>query len=397
MKSGKHFAVIGAGITGCSAALELARQGHRVTVLESGGKVGGKVLSYCCKATDSCSRCGVCVAHARISEAVSHPNIHFLTGATVSGVEAADSRLTVKGRASNPHIAYAKCTDCGACVEACPARCISRYSRGGLTEYLIDYSACLLSKGMRCGACADACPAEAVSSGAASAAFRIPADGALVAIGHVAFDPTVKPRLGYGRIPGVMTGLEAEERLSGHASLADGKSARVAFIQCVGSRDPKLGRNFCSAVCCAYSLRMARLLKSRQPDAEITVYYIDIQNFDKAFTPFRAELEAKGVRLVRGIPSSVSRTAQGGLSLLTENPEGGETTALHDAVVLSVGLCPAAENGKVAELFHLEKDENGFLRSDRPNVRVAGTCREPQGIVDAIASARAAAWEMGKS
>ena len=79
-----------------------------------------------------------------------------------------------------------------------------------------------------------------------------------------------------------------------------------------------------------------------------------------------------------------------------ENPEGGETTALHDVVVLSVGLCPAAESGKVAELFGLQKDENGFLRSDRPNVRVAGTCREPQGIVDAIASARAAAWEMGK-
>ena len=140
-----------------------------------------------------------------------------------------------------------------------------------------------------------------------SNAVRVAADGVLVATGHENFDPVVKPRLGYRRLPGVMTGFEAEQALVGRLDLG-GQS--VAFIQCVGSRDPSLSRNFCSAVCCAYALRMARVLKHRNPQADVTVYYIDIQHFDKVQSAFRADVERAGVKLVRGIPSSVSPSAR---------------------------------------------------------------------------------------
>ncbi len=398
-----RFLVVGAGVTGCSAARELAQQGS-VTVLESSGAAGGKVLSYCCKATDSCSRCGVCVAHAAVAEAVRDPRITVLAGARIGTVEATEGAVRVGGTAARPRFDHSVCVDCGACLEACPTRCISRYSRAGLTVFSVDRARCLLASGKRCAACSDACGLGAIETGSPEQAFTLSVDGLIVATGHESFDPTCKPRLGYGRLPGVMSGLEAERALSHEAALpaADGRpAASVAFIQCVGSRDPGLCRNFCSAVCCAYALRMARLLKARQPGADVTVYCIDIQNFDKVFTPFRAEIQALGVRFVRGIPSSVNRAGDGKLDLLIEDPAGNRTTARHDAVVLSVGMGPANGAPRVAELFGLAQDEFGFFTSREPKViaagaRVfaAGTCVEPQSIVDSIASGRTAAAEL---
>jgi heterodisulfide reductase subunit A len=263
--------------------------------------------------------------------------------------------------------------------------------------YSIDPSLCLLHKGKPCTACREACGFDAIEGKAAHEKFSLPADGAVIATGHDTFDPACKPRLGYHRLAGVMTGLEAEAVLSQSAVLpgVDGNPATsIAFVQCVGSRDPSLCRNFCSAVCCAYALRMARVLKARQAGATVTIYCIDIQNFDKAFTPFRGSIEAMGVSIVRGVPSLVNRTSAGKLELLIEDPAGGRAKALHDAVVLSVGLGPAAGAADVATLFGLEQDEFGFFASGRGPVRVAGTCAEPQTLVDAMAAGRAAAAEL---
>jgi heterodisulfide reductase subunit A2 len=393
----KRFVVVGAGVAGCAAALELAGQGHAVTVLEASAAVGGKVLSYCCKATDSCARCGVCVSHDAVSKALGSERISFLPCARIDAVEAAEGGLRVRGTSAGPRIRHSLCTDCGACAAACPTRAISRYGRAGLVAYSVDPSRCLLHQGKACTACRDACGFDSVEGKTAEEKFSISADAAVIATGHETFDPTCKPRLGYRRLAGVLTGLEAESILSGSATLpgADGTPAsRIAFVQCVGSRDPSLCRNFCSAVCCAYALRMARVLKARQPASTITVYCIDIQNFDKAFTPFRGGIEAMGVSIVRGVPSLVNRTSTGKLELLIEDPTGGHSKALHDAVVLSVGVAPATGATRVAELFGLEQDEFGFFTSRLASVRTAGTCAEPQTLVDAMASGRAAAAEL---
>lgn len=391
----KRALVVGAGVAGCSAAVELVHHGLDVTVLEATGLIGGRALSYCCKATDSCSRCGVCVAHEALARAIRHPKIRFITGAAIEKVEKigktdrGQGRITVAGRSSRPSLSPRLCIDCRKCLDACPARCISRYSRGGLVQYGIDYAGCRLQNNGTCDACARSCPTGALEAdGGASSAFKISADAVLVATGHETFDPAAKPRLGYRRLAGVMTGLEAEKALVQRSDLG---GSSVAFIQCVGSRDPALCRNFCSSVCCAYALRMARMLKHRNPSCEVTVYYIDIQNFDKAQRSFRESVEQIGVKLVRGIPSSISRRADGRLHLAIEDPSTGRSDAAHDQVVLSVGMRPADGAEDVAGLFGLERDEFGFFRSSSSSVLAAGTCAEPQGMVEAMASARAAA------
>lgn len=426
----KRFLVIGAGVSGCTAALELARLGHRVSLLESSGRPGGKALSYACKATESCSRCGVCVAHTRIADALLSPGVTLLEGAVVEKAHREDAGWTVRGKRSNPRIDRGQCTGCGACIGACPTGALSLYGRAGLAVVSVDHAACVIHRGEPCNACRAACPVKAITSGPAREAFSVRADAVLLATGHDNFDPAAKPRLGYGRVPGVMTGFEAEQTLSRQTWLPDaagGPAKSVAFIQCVGSRDASIGRGFCSAVCCAAALRMARLLAARSPDCAITVYVIDIQNFDKALTPLRKELENLGIRFVRGTPFSVSAAQKGKLSLRIENPAGGQSTAEHGCVVLSAGISPTTETARLAALFGLETDEFGFIRADGSaagsvagsvaeltaaagaglangngrgpgrsfgRVLAAGTCLEPQGILDSIASARAAALEM---
>ena len=394
----KHALVVGAGVTGCSAALELARRGTSVTVLERSSRIGGKVLSYCCKATDSCSRCGVCIAHDTIAEAIRHPKIRFLPNATLEFVDGSGARVAVKAGVRGPRIDLRACIDCGTCLTACPVKAISRYSRAGLVQYAVDAAACRAAASGECDLCAKACPVEAIDAAKPSISVRVAADGVLVATGHENFDPAVKARLGYRRLPNVMTGFEAEQALAGKLDLGDGSGRSVAFIQCVGSRDPSLCRNFCSAVCCAYALRMARVLKTRNPQADVTVYYIDIQHFDKVQSAFRADVERSGVKLVRGIPSSVSPSG-GRLALAIDDPATGAITAVHDTVVLSAGMQSADGADEVAARFGLGRDAFGFFEPAAAGdaagrVKAAGTCVEPQDMFAAMASGRAAALEL---
>lgn len=424
--------VIGAGISGCTAGIELAQAGRQVEILEAGGTIGGKVLSYCCKATEDCSRCGVCLAHSLVQQAARHPGIRFRTGTRVEAVRRRpDGGFTVQVRRRRPAVDHRRCIRCGACAGACPAGAILRYSRAELLLYRIDYDRCLLQQGRRCAACRDACPARAIATDGLAAdgggqdvrrapgameggRGRLAADGlaadglaadgdiretlradrVLIAIGHEPFDAARKIRLGHGRLANVLTGPEVEETLS-RQSLPGRPGESIAFVQCVGSRDPRIGRNYCSSVCCGYALRLARMLRHRDPQAEVTVYHIDLQNVDKTFTLLRRELEERGVRFVRGLPSSVER-AGSRLKLRFDDPQAaaaGAGAAEHDRVVLSVGLGPVAEAARMAGLFGLEQDAFGFLRPAAP-VFVTGTCREPQSIPECIASARAAALEM---
>lgn len=387
------YTIIGSGISGCTAAFELAQQGHQVNLFESSNTIGGAILGYSCKATDECSRCGVCVAHTQLHETVTHPDITTSLGMSLQSVHNNDGPIELAIIRKNPTISYHACTSCDKCVSACPEQCITKIQRGELVQYAIDYEKCLLHKGQQCNLCSEACASGAIFAKAATTEVKFPSDAALIATGHTPYDATQKPRLGYSRLKNVMTGVEAEDIL-GKQMYLGAPDESIAFVQCVGSRDPHIGRNYCSTVCCAYALRLARIMKHRSAETQATIYYIDIQNFDKTFTLFRKSVEESGVRFSRGVPFSIDQSSNGKLQLHIENMDGEESIVEHDRVVLSVGMGSAAGTEKIASLFGVERDEFGFLTSSPSNVFVSGTCREPLSIPDSMSAARSMALEI---
>ena len=401
----KHVAIIGAGVTGLTAADALAGWGVHVSLFEKTPFLGGHAIQLNCKATDACVKCGACVAEDKLLRATRHPHVAIYTGTQIETISG-QRPYRIAYRTHSPLVNADQCDGCGICFDKCPVpgAIVQGHAARIEPNVAIRRDLCRYFDDASCTLCRDACPQGAIGLSSQSLAGKMQADAVLVATGFTTYDPIDKP-YGYGLFPNVITSLEAERRLREHMVMkrpSDGRPAgRIAFIQCVGSRDARLGHPWCSKICCGSSLRMARLIQTRQKDVQITCFYIDIQTFGKDFKPFYRSAR-DNIAMIRAIPGDILRTATDELEVVYFDPQShASKESLFDIVVLSVGLLPAEDNGPVARILDWTPDESGFLphhgseRHPAPEgVFTAGAALGPMTIAESVSSAEKTVYDM---
>jgi heterodisulfide reductase subunit A len=401
----RNVLVVGSGISGVAAALELASAGISVYLIEREVVVGGHSASFCCKATDICAKCSACVVYDKIKEAVTHPQIKLLTNSTIKKLSGELGDFHVEIIQQPRYVNEERCIACGLCTDVCPADPKAIYppfAEAAPFSYVFDEGLCLRSKGERCDLCQKRCPTGAIEFELKPKEQELAVGAVIVATGFDVFDAREKGSLGYGRYPNVLTGLDLEQIFTREGYLrlpTNGKEPKsIAFVQCVGSRDRSHG--YCSQVCCKYAMKLAGLIKYQSPDTQVTIFYIDLQTTGKGFAQFYEEYK-ESIRFVRGVPVEIVQTVSGELEVKFEDISQGKVCRdTFDLVVLSVGISPGRNTWDLAKVLGINLADDGFfdtkgpLSSSETNVDgifVAGTCQGPRDIPDSIAHGTAAA------
>jgi len=410
----KGVLVIGGGIAGITSALELARHGQQVFLVEREPSIGGHAASFCCKATEKCNKCSVCVLPEKMREVHTHPQISLWTTSEVREIngEAGDFRVKIarQPRFVDPDL----CTACGLCGEACPIespKAIHLTFAGAIPfSFVVDRDRCLRFQGKECRICQDKCPARAINFDQTSQKMDLEVGAIVVATGFDVFDARGKALFGYGKYPNIMTGLDLEERFLHECSIllpSNGKPPQdVAFIQCVGSRDEHIGNGYCSKVCCKYAMRFSRLLQYQNPETKITIFNMDLQTAGKGFADFYEQCKGT-IRFVQGIPEEISTISEDRLRVRFEDPSQGKISEEnYDLVVLAVGITPRRDARNQAKILGINLGDFGFfdalnpLDNTRTNIEgifLAGCCQGPKDIPETIAHSTQAALTVIRS
>ena len=420
-KSDKHGAVlvVGAGIGGIQASLDLANSGIKVYLLDNSSTIGG-VMAQLDK-TFPTNDCSMCIMAPKLVECGRHLNIEKITNARVKSLEgdAGNFQVTVVERSR--YVDLEKCTGCGVCAESCPVGARDVYNeklgdRAGIymnypqavpRAFIIDKDKCI-----GCGLCENLCLANAVKYTDSDKETTINVGSIILAPGFDEFEPSVRNEYGYGRFTNVVSSIEFERILSasgpykGHVLRpGDGDIPKnIAFVQCVGSRDSKCENEYCSSVCCMYSIKEAVIAKEHQRDIEPTIFFMDMRAYGKDFDKYyeRAQNEY-GVRFVRSRVASVNAGDNGNLLVKYETEDGKARTEDFDLVVLSVGFEPPKDADVLASDLGIELNEYGFCKTDdfypvattRPGVFVCGAFSGPKDIPETVTQASAAACKAG--
>ncbi|MEW5722916.1 MAG: 4Fe-4S binding protein [Thermodesulfobacteriota bacterium] len=395
--------VIGAGVAGLKAVAELAADGLFSLVVEKGLFPGGQASHLPCKATDNCARCNACLLEETMADLAGRDQHRVLYRTTLTGLEKTDRGLRAVLHTAPLYLDPDKCTGCGLCYEKCPARGraikkapVSLYG----PAYGLDPEGCRHFQDGDCRTCAEVCPAGAIDLAGRAKDWTAEVKAVVAACGFTPFDPAQKPRYGHDLFPDVISALELDLMLRVTGELKKPSNGlipdRVAFIQCVGSRDKSLGRDYCSRICCGYALRLAALIKHRRPETLVSLFYMDLQNTGRDFDRYYRKLKGQ-VEFIHGVPGEITAGEEDGLAAPFFNESTGRReTRVFDLVVLSIGLGPP-EAG-LLEVLGLAADEDGFFR-DRPEegIFVAGAASGPKNVAESAgsaveAAARAAAW-----
>lgn len=420
----KSVLVVGGGIAGIQASLDLANRGTRVYLVEKTPSIGGRMAQL--DKTFPTLDCSICILAPKMIECFRHPNISLLTYSELGEVRGQAGNFAVKVLKKPRYVDATKCTGCGTCMEKCPVKTPSEFEMGLGTRkavYMpfkqavplvatIDTEHCLyFTKGV-CKICQKVCPSNAINYEQKPEEAEFNVSSIILATGFDVFDPSSMSEYGYGRFKNVVHSMEFERIIcasgptGGHlVRPSDGKEPRsIVFVQCVGSRSQHGDFPFCSSVCCVYATKESILIKEHAPSTQVYVMYIDMRAIGKGFQEFvdRAKSEY-GVKYVKAHPGGITEDpATKGLQIHYEDMRTGEMKTLDaDMAVLCPALIPKADNKKLAETMELETDEFGFFKSKNlltapvdtnvPGIYVCGYCQCPKDIPESVAQASGAA------
>ncbi len=412
--SNRTALIVGGGIEGMSVALLLAETGHRVVLLDRAPWIGGSLhLLDRTFPTDSCGLClmaPVQPAYCPTYECHLHENVTVISNADIVDVAGDPGSWRVSVRRHPRGVDEARCDRCGACLDACPVSRPAPYE-GDLAPQkaiyrppartvpdapVIDEEHCT-----RCGKCVAACPRGAIDLDAPAREEQIEAAAVVLAPGYTPFDARLKGEYGYGLYRNVVTSLQFERMTSAAGSSvgrvvrpSDGRMPqRIAFIQCVGSRDATCGREYCSSVCCMVTAKQVAAAKKAMPGLAASVFHIDLRAGGKDYDAYLDAVRAlPGVTYRRGMVSSIiERQRTRNLVITAVGPDGRLAEQEFDLVVLAVGLEPAPEMRTLAQKWGVELDRFGFGRSEAPGVFVGGAFREPMDVPETVVDSAAVA------
>jgi heterodisulfide reductase subunit A len=418
--------VVGGGIAGIQAALEIADSGFPVYLVEREPSIGGHMAQF--DKTFPTLDCAACILTPKMVSVGSHPNITLLTWSEVTKVDGYVGNFTVTVRKKARYVNTELCTGCGVCQEKCPKKIVDEVFEAGLgyrkaiyTPFpqavpkwpVIDRENCTYFQKGTCKACEKFCPTGAIDFNQEDEFITLEVGNIILATGYDLFDPRRIPQFGYGRLANVFTSLEFE-RMSNSAGptggrivLRDGvtEPKSVGIIHCVGSRDRNYN-NYCSNICCMQSLKFAHLVKERT-GATVYNFYIDIRAGFKDYDEFYQRVLEEGILLIRGRVAEVTDAVrlageEGKLIIQVEDTLIGQQRRIPvDMVILSCGLEPRRDAKEVAKLFGISCSANGWFIERHPKldpvatmtegIFIAGACQGPKDIPASVAQGAAAA------
>ncbi len=417
----KRVLVIGAGISGIQAAIDISFANYEVVMVEREPSIGGRMARF--DKTFPTLDCAACILTPKMVTVSQDSKVTIHTYSEIEEVSGHVGNFTVKIRKKARSVNINKCTGCGACYAKCPMKIPSEFdmalgTRGAIyTPFpqavpnvpVIDREKCIYFKTKKCGLCKKACSLDAIDFDTEDEIIEQKFGAIIVATGFEQFDHSVYGEYGYGKYKDVITGLHLERMINSSGPTkgkivrpSDGKEPKdVVFIQCVGSRDEQKGVPYCSRVCCMYTAKQALLLKEHDKDAQAYVFYIDIRAAGKNYEEFVKKTQDEyGAIYLRG---RVSRVFEKGGKLIVRGADtlsGAQIEIKADLVVLATGLVAHKDAPKLAQMLHIPYDKNNLFTEAHPKLApvetitsgifLTGACQSPKDIPDTVATASAA-------